>query len=381
MKKLITLLFLFFITHLSSLSQKTIPTDGPCTDTQLINAKGSWMKAAPFERGTINSDEANNRIDEIHKLLFQTIPQPTGVDAAWHRSTSISYFGSNMKQAHFIKMVYTCGFFRYYCSNGNTLSSSSETGTWFGVIANSSGGGSTGDDEWLINGVPVIMQNRVQITVRGYGILQSEPGSKNLSVLIHRPGISPYLPVTRKQYLDQCILYTTKLHEEVIGGLEQIPVRSLEEQEKEKKIKLAKFEKDFANDPKRLKQNVDYYLSGYQTDQQRKEEQLNKARKVKADQLKKFTDELAKNNKEGSLDFQAIIATKYQIDPVFENDPTKGSLLVTENPAYIRKELPKHVPQFFIVYWVCNDWEPQKRIGGIIEQDFPFEKLQAMIDK
>jgi hypothetical protein len=147
-------ILIFIIIHFTSWSQKSIPTDGPCTDTQLFNAKGNWTKAAPFERGTINSAEANKRIDDIHKLLLQIIPQPTGVDAAWHRSTSISYFGSNMKQAHFIKMGYACGFFRYYCSNGNTMSPDIETGTWFGVIANSSGGGSTGDEEWLINGVP-----------------------------------------------------------------------------------------------------------------------------------------------------------------------------------------------------------------------------------
>ncbi len=380
MKKIILLPGILLIC-LFSISQKTIPTNGPCNDEKLVNAKGNWMKDSPFERGSVNSPAANKTIDNIHNLLLQTIPQPTGVDAAWHRSSGVSYFGSNMKQAPFIKMVYTCGFFRYYCGTGNTMSPSGETGTWFGVIANSSGGSSSGDEEWLINGVPVIQQSRVQRMVRGFGIQQGEPGSNRISVLIHRPGISPYLPVTRKQYLDQCIRYTTQLHNEVISGLEQIPVRSLEEQEKEKKAKLARFEKDFANDPKRLKQNVDYYLSGYLTDQQRKEEQLNKARKVKADQLKKFTDELAKNTREGTLNIQAAIATKYQADPVFEYDTTKGSLLVTENPAYIRKELPGHVPQFFIVYWVCNDWGAQKKIGEIIEQYFPFEKLQAMIDK
>ena len=41
---------------------------------------------------------------------------------------------------------------------------------------------------------------------------------------------------------------------------------------KEKKEKLKKFEKDFANDPKKLKANVDYYLSGYETEQDRRDE-------------------------------------------------------------------------------------------------------------
>ena len=379
--KSLSILLSALLLCLISKSQKAISTNGPCTDAKLINAKGSWTKADPFDRGSAGSAELNKRIDDIHKLLLQTIPQPTGVDAAWHRSYGISYFGSNTKQAHFIKMVSSCGFFRYFCSNGNAMSPDIETGTWFGVIANNSGGSSTGDEEWMINGVPVIMQNRAQRTVRGYGIRQSEPGDKNLSVLIHRPGISPYIPVTRKQYLDQCIRYTTQLHDEVISGLEQVPVRSPEEQEKEKKAKLAKFEKDYANDAKKLKANVDYYLSGYQTDQQQKEERLNKARKIKSEQLKKFSDELAKITTDGSLNQQAVIATKYQTDPVFEIDPTKGNLLVTENPSYIRKDLPKHVPQFFIVFWVCNDWESQKKIGEIIEQYFPFDKLQALIDK
>jgi hypothetical protein len=130
-----------------------------------------------------------------------------------------------------------------------------------------------------------------------------------------------------------------------------------------------------------LKANIDYYLSGYQTDQQRKDEQVSRARKNKPDQLKKFTDEMDKTRSDGLLDTQAVISVKYNADPVFETDPLRGNLLVTENPAYVRKELPNHVPQFFIVYWVCNDWGPQKDICRTIEDNFPFEKLQAMIDK
>ena len=35
-------------------------------------------------------------------------------------------------------------------------------------------------------------------------------------VLIHRKGILPYIPVTRKQYLEQCISYHTKIWDENI---------------------------------------------------------------------------------------------------------------------------------------------------------------------
>ena len=162
---------------------------------------------------------------------------------------------------------------------------------------------------------------------------------------------------------------------------EQMPVRTMEEQEKEKKARLAKFEKDFGSDPKRLKSAVDYYLSGYQTDQQQRDERVHKAKQVKDEEIKKFTDELEKTTKEGLLDSPAIVLVKYLSSPIFETDPLKGYMLVTENPAYIRKDLPKHVPQVFVVWWTCQDWAPQKEIGKLIEEKFPFEKLEAMIDK
>ena len=140
-------------------------------------------------------------------------------------------------------------------------------------------------------------------------------------VLIHRKGILPYIPVTRKQYLERCISFHTKLWDGIIKGTENLPVRSLEEQEKEKNAKLAKFEKDFGKDPKRLKSTVDYYLSGYKTDQQIRDEEVQKAKKNKEKELKKFTDELEKTTQQGLLDSPAMIRVMYDSDYYFRNRP------------------------------------------------------------
>ena len=56
-------------------------------------------------------------------------------------------------------------------------------------------------------------------------------------------------------------------------------------------------------------------------------------------------------------------------------------MLVTENPDYILKYLPKHVPQVFVVWRTWQDWPSQKDIGKIIGDILPFKKLQAMIEK
>lgn len=398
MKQQIILLLLFCMCQLSY-SQNNIVTKVPCTDLMAQESKGRWIKIADV--GSYNTKETSSRIDQIHDLVLKIYPQATGVDAAWRRAAGVSYFGAKRKYKttndggltfdylnlpHFTYYYYNVGLFRYWCEYGKPNSMMpgypSETGTWLNIIANDKLGDLASDDSWTINGLPVLMHKPPKTIKEGIEFSYPEEGMTVYQVLIHRKGMLPYIPVTRKQYLDYCIIYHTRLHNEIIKTLEQMPVRSLEEQEKEKKVKLDKFQKQFGNDAKKLKDNVDYYLSGYQTDQQRRDEQVVKAKKNKDDELKKFTDEMEKTTRERLLDSPAMVLVKYYSSPyVFETDPAKGLLLVTENPDYLRKDVPKYVPQFFKVSLTWDDWAPQKKFAEIFQQDFPFEKLQAMIDK
>ena len=58
-------------------------------------ADGKWIKSADVS--TINSKDCSNRLEAIHELVLKTYPEPTGVDAAWHRSGGICYFGPKRK--------------------------------------------------------------------------------------------------------------------------------------------------------------------------------------------------------------------------------------------------------------------------------------------
>jgi len=397
MKKQTIILFLL-AGCLVTQSQTVIKTNTPCTDAMAHDTKGRWIWRS--DNGSYNSKETTSRLNEIHDLVLKIYPQPTGLDAVWHRTAGKSYFGAKRKYyttndgsltfdylslPHFTYYYYNVLFFPWQCQYGKTNSLiptyPGETSTSLNIIANFKLGEMAPDDTWTINGLPVVMYKPPITRKEGIEFAYPEPGSNTRQVLVHRKGALPYIPVTRKQYLDYCIIYHTKLHDEIIRNLEQMPVRSPEVQEKEKKDKLDKFQQQFANDPKKLKANVDYYLSGYQTDQERRDEQVVKSKKYKAGELKKFTDELEKTKSEGLLDSPAMVLVKYYSSPVFETDPAKGSILVTENPDYIRRDLPKYVPQLFIVSLTWYDLPPLKKFAGIFEQNFPFEKLQAMIDK
>lgn len=395
-----TITSLFFLISLSCFCQTSTISLKPCTDSMAQNAKGRWVKTK--DPSTTNSKEINATLAEFHRLMLMVCPQPTGVDAAWHTAEGISYFGSKSKNSpypdgsprymsidlpHFRMYYYKAGFFAYRCDPYNDKKMNPGypglTGTWVTISANKSDPaiGNPPDDSWMVNGMPVRTLNAGTRLLSDDGLKEAVKGGNNRIVLIHRKGILPYIPVTRKQYLERCISYHGKLWDEQIARIGNLPVRSPEEQENEKKAKLAKFEKDFGKDPKRLKSAVDYYLSGYKTEQQIREEDVAKAKTNKALQLKKFTDELERTTQQGLLDSPAMIRVMFDADLIFDTGPLNASMVVIENRDYIRKDLPKHVPQLFVVEWTWSDEVSLKKIDQLMEQDFPFQKLQAMIDK
>ena len=142
--------------------------------------------------------------------------------------------------------------------------------------------------------------------------------------------------------------------------------------------------KDFAWNPTGLKTAIDYYLAGYKTEQQIREEQLKKLKQEKDEVLKKYQDELEKTTKEGLLDAPAIVQFIWDLlltNQTIFTDEKNGWSLVIQNPDYMRKDLPKYVPQFIVVSWQWDEWKPQADIAKLIEEKFPFEKLREMIDK
>ena len=102
--------------------------------------------------------------------------------------------------------------------------------------------------------------------------------------------------------------------------------------------------------------------------------------------LKRYQDELENTTWNNMLDSAAVVFEMHPLVetagiPIFMTVKEGGKMLVTENPAYFRKDLPKYVPQLFILYWTYNDGAATENFGKRIEQYFLIEKLQAMIDK
>ncbi len=56
-------------------------------------------------------------------------------------------------------------------------------------------------------------------------------------------------------------------------------------------------------------------------------------------------------------------------------------MLVTPDPGYFNMKLPHYVPQFMVLLWEWDKNAPALDFKKQIEENFPVEKLQAMLDK
>jgi hypothetical protein len=244
-------------------------------------------------------------------------------------------------------------------------------------------------DTMTINGRKVYMLNPKMGSYKGYDLYGS-PGLNFGCVLLSRKGESPFTPITKKQYLDYSITFLNKFFDEMIKGYPSMPVRSLEEQEILKKKALDKIDDDYKNNTKTRDIVKKNYLDTYKTDQQLRDESVSKIVNGKKDVIHRYEKELEKAKSDNSLESPAEIYAPFTITeetPIFVTGPEGGKMMVTANPGYIKKDLPKYIPQFMVLYWKWVSNFPN--YGGeqgvyykkMLETNFPIEKLQAMIDK
>jgi len=377
MKKQIIILLLFSI-QLSAQNKDPNPhfpklkISVPCNQEFLNNYRGKWLIPGNYLFNGPNNNNysqgAMNRINDIHELVKQVYPQPMGSDGYWRAAFRKTYFGDKIKyvtendrtqkEAVTLTQVEGWGYsmilFAWMCSeNANEMWNGypdAGGGNSITVEANNLqilNGDFMDDDGWTIDGRPIKRKMHVIGNWKGYDVMAINGGyyadqNNEWYILITRNAMLPYIPVTRKQYLDRAIAYATRFYDKTIAFNEQIP------------------------------------------DKAEREETKNRNLNAKNSALKKFQDELEKTTRDGLLDAPAVVGTDVLLmneGPIFLPEKDGGTLLATDNPNYFRKDLPAYVPQVFVLSWM---WDKEKwgvDLKKAIEENFPIERLKEMIDK
>lgn len=377
MKKQIIILLLFPI-QLSAQNKDPNPhfrklkISVPCSQEFADNYQGKWL-IPPGELGNSPtrdfSQGAMKRLHDIQNLSVQAYPQPTGADAYWSGIYTTFYFAEKVKyisedgrtskesmlanpvpvkgwQYHFVLFPWYCddenknqimnGYPDMADGDGITITANNDEAIVNGTIME--------DDIGTINGQEIKYKMPVIGKWKGYDVMCQVAAqlSNTRHVLISRNGTLPYIPVTRKQYLEKAVAYITKTYSEWISLTDKDP------------------DKDQAAANKKRMNND------------------------KADVLKKYQEAVEESTKKGLLDSPAIIQRLVMFpsdESIFSTEADGGRMLVIDNPNYYRKDLPGYVPQLFVLEWTWGRLKLAADFRRAIEENFPIENLQEMIDK
>ena len=376
MKKQIIILLLFpFNASAQNPHFPKVKISVPCTEDFINSYKGKWL--IPNTDRTVNDyqGEVKKRVNQVQKLVYETYPQPTGCDALWSAHSEKKSFADQVKyvwveqdwkqqtvkENPVYSWMYSLGLSAWICQGTNEIMNGyPEIGGASLVIHANSLDILPEDylygDEWTIDGRPIKKKMPVIGKWKGYDVMATIGGiyadqnSEHL-ILISRDGMLPYIPITRKQYLDRAMQFITKNYDDL---------------------------------NKRTRENYESMPAQLRASKEEIDNLTTSNTKLKNDGLKKLNDELEKTTRDGLLDAPAVIRVDpffMTEGPVFQSEEQGGTVLVTENPAYFREDLPKYVPQLFVVSLSADAKGWSKDFKRIVEENFPVERLKAMIDK
>ena len=382
MKKQI-IIFLLFSNSVSAQNPHfpKVKIDRPCTEDFINNYQGKWLTHDPkLSQITVNDyhDEVMKRLNALNNLVRQIYPEPTSADAEWSGGFVKTSFADEVKYIPVqdrdpeetktkinlvYRYIYSCILYPWICTGKpNEIMNMYPDGSSGSIVIHANNLEILNENyvdanEWTIDGRPIKRKMFAAGNWKGFDMMSAVGGTyanaaSEHFVLISREGMLPYLPVTRKQYLDRAIQYVSRYYDEftkkTLQANEAVPVQ-------------------------------------FRSPQKEIDGQKAQNTKAKNDALKKLQDALEKSTKDGLLEAAAVVRIDPLLmneGPVFQSEAEGGCMLATENPNYFRKELPKYVPQFFVIELMPGDPKHSNmNFKNIIEENFPIEKLKAMIDK
>jgi hypothetical protein len=347
------------------------------------------------------------RIDAIHNLMLEAYPEGVGTKPWYSRSV---WLNAPFAKDQTYSFMYGSGYPFYYCSQNFSSNEDakdeklkfmeSHYNTLLNIYANHLPEAllQGANDNFEINGKQVYPMAALVGKWKGFNVFRHRGDSPyEMVVVISRDGKElPFIHVTRKEYLDHMIAMNTKMKQDFLTqeNPEAPPLLTPQQEEEKKKKGLADIDKNIINPTWREKAKKEY-LDNYKTSRQLREEYYNNLTATFDTEIKKYKDELS-NTADSLLKSPAVVGgiTESHINgsdsQVFGTEKEGGITLVTENPNYIKKNLPRYVPQYFVMYWqwwglnaetTVRRFAAPEYFAKMISEKFPVEKLQALLDK
>lgn len=355
-----------------------------CNDDVVMAVNGKWKTSPDNITETDKTFPANQynqlktRLNKIAVLFQEAYPNPKGIEAKWYRSIGgklIVYNGS-------VPYQFNSLYLSWYCNpNLHKLMLGTETGTWAYVYVNDLHKFLEEVADFKINkSASFLLPDKVgewkELALYDIG---SKTDKQDRAILITHGSHLPYIPVTRLQYLNAL---KQKFEDEKIIQRDLINKMKIKSDAEEELAKQKGMENALKYAPvNRVEERKANYLKNYKTDQQRKEEKLQRLEKDYSDKIKAI-DDLLKTFDNDELEKPAVI-DPFHTFKQFSTLEKGGRMMVLINNNYFLKQLPRYMPQLMVLRWrsESNNNAPSQFFKKQFEANFPIEKLKLMLDE
>ena len=306
----------------------------------VLQRKGSWKKIEDdlaFADKTFPRDQykmVNARMDAMLDLFKEAAPRLNGLEPRWYRSIRGNPYLANGA----VPYTLTASYLNYYCNtNYKKIMLGDETGTWAYVFVNHLNWFCHEVDSWDINGngKKITLYRLPEKAGEWNGMTVYQPathGAMSRAVVLGHDGKVPWIVLSQKQYLT---------------GL--------------KNLIEAKKKQALDHQDARGRESSEKFFN---------------------EKLKPIDDYLATHTDE-TLHQPAILDPKGGIEGFegqFGSEEKGGIKLIAVTARYFNKNLPRHAAQFMVLYWRWTEHPASLHFKEQFEENFPLEKLKAMID-
>jgi ElaB/YqjD/DUF883 family membrane-anchored ribosome-binding protein len=362
------------------LTQYYIQQSKPCGGMDsILNRKGSWRKttdAVVFPDKTFPRNQysqLNSRIDQILPLFKEACPDLSGFEPKWYREFDGNSYMPNGPVPYEFSSLYLT----YLCnSNTRKIELGSETGTWAYVFINHLNWFCDKVDDWNINddGKMIAVYGLPPKIGQWKGTTLYAPATHDFAhaVIVGHNGKLPWHTLTQKQYLAGL---KNKWESEM-----QKQLAGYDASEEKIKKEIDDASKSSSSQAPAIKKQLEQQLKDFQA---KKEDNKSSSRKFYDNEIK-YIDDYVANASAETLGQPAIIDPRYnplKFRGTFGDENSGGEKLIAIGSQYFTKDLPRYVPQFMILYWRWTDDPVSLLFKKEFEENFPLEKLKAMIDK
>ncbi|MBN9383852.1 MAG: hypothetical protein J0H74_24055 [Chitinophagaceae bacterium] len=210
---------------------------------------------------------------------------------------------------------------------------------------------------------------------------ENEEGQHIMTWLVTgRDGQLPYIPVTRKEYLQEARAELTAIKNSIIANIRlKTPIRPTAIQTAEKQAAMDQLNNHYSGTDLQVRMRL--FLQDYQSDEAYLQDNIIKAT-ADLDKTLRLIDSLTLRSTPAELNKPAMVSVTADTFRGFEDNAADRNMLVRMNPGYFKTHPTNENARLFLVSW---SYDPSvSAIASIdrqVRENIDFRQLQDMLGK